>query len=52
MEDATFNLQTGQFTSPIRTKQGWLILEVAEHNKGGGIAALAMCRARFRNKSG
>jgi peptidyl-prolyl cis-trans isomerase SurA len=35
MEDATFNLQAGQFTAPIRTKQGWLILEVAEHNKGG-----------------
>ncbi len=35
MEDATFNLQAGQFTAPIRTKQGWLILEVTEHNKGG-----------------
>jgi peptidyl-prolyl cis-trans isomerase SurA len=35
MEDATFNLQPGQFTAPIRTKQGWLILEVTEHNKGG-----------------
>ena len=30
MEDATFNLQAGQFTAPIRTKQGWLILEVTE----------------------
>jgi peptidyl-prolyl cis-trans isomerase SurA len=35
MEDATFNLQPGQFSAPIRTKQGWLILEVTEHNKGG-----------------
>jgi peptidyl-prolyl cis-trans isomerase SurA len=37
MEDATFNLQPGQFTAPIRTKQGWLILEVTEHNKGGVV---------------
>ena len=37
MEDATFDLQPGQFTAPIRTKQGWLILEVTEHNKGGVV---------------
>lgn len=37
MEDATFNLQPGQFTSPIRTKQGWLILEVTEHNPSGTL---------------
>ncbi len=37
MEDATFNLNPGQVTSPIRTKQGWLILEVTEHNKGGVV---------------
>ncbi len=35
MEDATFSLQPGQYTAPIRTKQGWLILEVTEHDKGG-----------------
>ena len=35
MEDATFGLSTGQYTAPIRTKQGWLILEVTEHDKGG-----------------
>jgi len=35
MEDATFGLQPGQFTAPIRTKQGWLILEVTDHSKGG-----------------
>lgn len=35
MEDATFDLQTGQFTQPIRTKQGWLILEVSDHQKAG-----------------
>jgi len=37
MEDATFNLNAGQVTSPIRTKQGWLILEVTEHDKGGQV---------------
>jgi peptidyl-prolyl cis-trans isomerase SurA len=35
MEDATFGLQQGQYTSPIRTKQGWLILEVTDHTQGG-----------------
>jgi len=35
MEDATFSLQPGQFTAPIRTKQGWLILAVTDHTKGG-----------------
>lgn len=37
MEDATFDLQAGQYTAPIRTKQGWLILEVTEHSKGGTL---------------
>jgi peptidyl-prolyl cis-trans isomerase SurA len=35
MEDATFGLKPGQFTTPIRTKQGWLILEVTDHVPGG-----------------
>lgn len=35
MEDATFNLQPGQFTQPIRTRQGWLILQVTAHEKAG-----------------
>jgi peptidyl-prolyl cis-trans isomerase SurA len=34
-EDATFNLQPGQYTEPIRTKQGLLILKVDQHIKGG-----------------
>ncbi len=34
-EDATFNLQPGQYTEPIRTKQGLLILKVDQHVKGG-----------------
>jgi peptidyl-prolyl cis-trans isomerase SurA len=39
LEDATFDLKTGQFTQPIRTKQGWLILEVTDH-QAAGVAPL------------
>ncbi|MFZ0629753.1 MAG: peptidyl-prolyl cis-trans isomerase [Acidobacteriaceae bacterium] len=35
LEDATFSLAAGQYTQPIRTRQGWLILKVTEHQKGG-----------------
>jgi peptidyl-prolyl cis-trans isomerase SurA len=35
LEDATFSLQAGQFTEPIRTKQGYVILKVTEHVPGG-----------------
>lgn len=35
MEDATFHLNAGQYTEPIRTKQGWLILEVTQHQNAG-----------------
>jgi peptidyl-prolyl cis-trans isomerase SurA len=35
LEDATFGLQTGQFTEPIRTKQGFIILKVVQHIPGG-----------------
>jgi peptidyl-prolyl cis-trans isomerase SurA len=34
-EDQTFSLKTGQFTEPIRTKQGFVIMKVVEHNPGG-----------------
>jgi peptidyl-prolyl cis-trans isomerase SurA len=34
-EDNTFTLKTGQFTEPIRTKQGYVILKVVEHVQGG-----------------
>ena len=33
--DQTFGLQAGQFTEPIRTKQGFVILKVTEHIPGG-----------------
>jgi peptidyl-prolyl cis-trans isomerase SurA len=34
-EDKTFPLQTGQFTEPIRTKQGFVIMKVTQHIPGG-----------------
>jgi peptidyl-prolyl cis-trans isomerase SurA len=35
LEDQVFALKAGQFTEPIRTRQGFLILKVAEHTAGG-----------------
>jgi peptidyl-prolyl cis-trans isomerase SurA len=35
IEDKAFALNAGQYTQPIRTKQGFIILEVAKHNAGG-----------------
>jgi peptidyl-prolyl cis-trans isomerase SurA len=35
LEDKVFPLQTGQFTDPIRTRQGFVILKVTAHNPGG-----------------
>ncbi len=51
MEDATFDLQPGQFTAPIRTKQGWLILDVTEHDKGG-LTPLADVQNDIQEKVG
>ena len=35
LEDQTFNLKPGQWTAPIRTKQGYVILKVTEHQEAG-----------------
>jgi len=35
LEDKTFDLKSGQFTDPIRTRQGYVILKVVEHVAGG-----------------
>jgi peptidyl-prolyl cis-trans isomerase SurA len=35
LEDQTFVLKSGQYTDPIRTKQGYVILKVVEHVTGG-----------------
>jgi len=34
-EDQTFGLKTGDYTEPIRTKQGYVIFKVAQHVPGG-----------------
>jgi peptidyl-prolyl cis-trans isomerase SurA len=34
-EDATFALKAGQYTDPIRTKQGYVIFKVDQHVAGG-----------------
>ena len=35
LEDKTFALNTGQYTDPVRTKQGYIILKVVQHIQGG-----------------
>ncbi len=35
LEDQVFILKAGQFTEPIRTNQGWVILKVTEHQSEG-----------------
>jgi len=35
LEDKVFALQAGQYTQPIRTNQGWVILKVSEHQMAG-----------------
>jgi peptidyl-prolyl cis-trans isomerase SurA len=35
LEDKTFAMDAGQFTEPVRTKQGFVILKVDAHPRGG-----------------
>lgn len=35
LEDQTFVLKEGEYTAPIRTKQGFVILKVTEHRQAG-----------------
>ena len=35
LEDKTFDLQSGQYTDPILTRQGYIILKVVQHIAGG-----------------
>ena len=35
LEDKTFNLKSGQWTAPILTRQGWIILKVVQHIPAG-----------------
>jgi peptidyl-prolyl cis-trans isomerase SurA len=38
LEDKTFPLTAGQYTDPILTRQGYIILKVVQHNAGGPAA--------------
>src|SRR5580658_8247767 len=38
LEDKTFPLATGQYTDPILTRQGYIILKVVQHTAGGPAA--------------
>jgi peptidyl-prolyl cis-trans isomerase SurA len=35
LEDQTFNLKAGEWTAPIRTRQGFVILKVTDHQNAG-----------------
>ena len=35
LEDQTFGLNAGESTQPIRTRQGWVILKVTQHDQAG-----------------
>jgi peptidyl-prolyl cis-trans isomerase SurA len=35
LEDQVFGLKAGQFTEPVRTNQGWVILMVTQHQSEG-----------------
>ncbi|MFZ0707922.1 MAG: peptidylprolyl isomerase [Candidatus Korobacteraceae bacterium] len=35
LEEKVFALKAGQYTQPIRTNQGWVVLEVTEHQEAG-----------------
>jgi peptidyl-prolyl cis-trans isomerase SurA len=35
LEDQTFDLPAGGYTAPIRTRQGYILLQVTEHTPGG-----------------
>lgn len=35
LEDKVFALKAGEYTQPIRTNQGWVILKVSEHQESG-----------------
>jgi peptidyl-prolyl cis-trans isomerase SurA len=51
LEEATFSLKPGQFTEPIRTKQGWLILQVVSHQPAG-IAPLEQVQNQIQETLG
>ncbi len=51
LENATFPLKAGQFTAPIQTKQGWIILKVT-HHQDAGEAPLSQVETQIENEIG
>lgn len=51
LEQATFSLKPGQFTAPIRTRQGWIILKVIGH-QDAGLAPLSDVEMQIENAIG
>jgi len=47
LEDPTFALQAGEWTAPIRTRQGFVVLKVTEHTQAG-IPALSAVDAQVQ----
>ena len=50
LEDKTFSLQEGQFTEPILTRQGYIILKVDSHTKGGSVP-IRKSKLRYKTPS-
>jgi peptidyl-prolyl cis-trans isomerase SurA len=48
LEDITFAMKVGDITQPIRTKQGFVILKVAEHQEAG-IPSLKQIEPRIQD---
>lgn len=48
LEDKTFALKSGQFTQPIRTRQGFIILKVDDHHPAG-VPPLSEVEKRIEN---
>jgi peptidyl-prolyl cis-trans isomerase SurA len=48
LEDQTFPLKPGEFTAPIRTRQGFVVLKVTEH-AAAGVQPLSAVDEQVRN---
>jgi peptidyl-prolyl cis-trans isomerase SurA len=51
LEQDTFSLKAGQFTKPIQTRQGWIILAVTQH-ENAGVAPLDQVQNQIMNTIG
>ena len=51
LEKDTFSLKAGQYTKPIQTRQGWIILKVAQH-QDAGVAPMSQVQDQIMNAIG